>query len=76
MRFTGQGNATANGGAVAMQRKQKPENHPRKIKGIGGWKTQAGYYAMLAIPVLLLFVFNYLPLAGTYMAFSEANGSA
>lgn len=71
MRFTGQENATANGGAVAMQRKQKPEKHPYKIKGIGGWKTQAGYYAMLAIPALLLLVFNYLPLAGIYMAFSD-----
>lgn len=42
-----------------------------KVRGVGGWKTQLGYYAMLALPAILLFVFNYLPLIGTYMGFTD-----
>lgn len=35
------------------------------------WKTQLGYYLMIIIPVLFIFVFSYIPMAGVYMAFID-----
>ena len=37
----------------------------------GNWKTQAGYYLMFIAPVLIIFIFHYLPMAGVYMAFTD-----
>lgn len=42
----------------------------KKSKEINGkWKTQFGYYLMFAVPALWMFVFNYIPMAGTYLSF-------
>ena len=46
--------------------------HARRGLGRGGgWKTQAGYYAMFLVPALWMFLFSYLPMAGIYLAFID-----
>lgn len=35
------------------------------------WKTQFGYYLMFILPALLILVFNYIPMAGIYMGFTD-----
>ncbi len=35
------------------------------------WKTQLGYYLMFIVPALWVFVFNYIPMGGIYMAFID-----
>ena len=41
----------------------------KKSKTVSGkWKTQLGYYLMFGIPALWMFVFNYIPMAGTYLS--------
>lgn len=35
------------------------------------WKKQLGYYLMFAIPAIWVFVFNYIPMAGIYLAFID-----
>ena len=46
--------------------------HARRGLGRGGgWKTQAGYYAMFLVPALWMLLFSYLPMAGIYLAFID-----
>lgn len=41
----------------------------KKSKTINGkLKTQLGYYLMFIVPALWMFVFNYIPMAGTYLS--------
>ncbi len=43
--------------------------HKKKSKEISGkMKTQLGYYLMFCVPALWMFVFNYIPMAGTYLS--------
>jgi len=45
---------------------------PARQRTIGdSWKTQLGYYAMLAVPALWMFIKNYIPMFGTYLAFID-----
>lgn len=45
---------------------------PVRQRTIGdNWKTQLGYYAMLLVPALWMFIKNYIPMFGTYLAFID-----
>lgn len=46
--------------------KNKQEKKSKTIRG--NWKTQLGYYLMFLVPALWMLVFNYIPMAGTYLA--------
>lgn len=53
----------AKGGAACQQRKKRAIS--------GKTKTQIMYYLMLVVPAIWMFVFSYIPMAGTYLAFID-----
>ena len=49
--------------------KQRGGRAKKKNRTVSGsWKVQLGYYLMMCLPVLVLILFNYVPMAGIYMA--------
>ena len=52
--------------------KQRAGRARKKNRTVSGsWKVQLGYYLMMCLPVLVLILFNYVPMAGIYMAFVD-----
>jgi len=48
-----------------------PEKSARQRTVADNWKTQLGYYAMLAVPAAWLFLVRYIPMLGTYLGFID-----
>lgn len=44
----------------------------KKVKTVSGnWKTQMGYYLMFIVPAAFVFIFNYVPMGGIWLAFID-----
>ena len=56
---------------MKKNRNQAKVAKPRQLTVSGNWKTQIGYYLMFGIPALWVFVFSYIPMIGTYLAFID-----
>ena len=56
---------------MATKNKDMELRKRHKNAASGKVKTQIGYYLMLCIPAIWMFIFSYLPMAGTYLAFID-----